>query len=614
MRGDPRTCSALLAPLALLALIWLAPDARADAEVRRADPLEVPSGEPPQPEGAAALASPERIRAAAAVLRAQGHSELPVLAWALLAAARSQQQEELAEFAVELAPRSPGVRFEAARLTRDPRELVAALVALAQDLPGILWLVSLAAMSLLGGLLALALGVCLVAALRGLPLHGHALGHRLRATEPPAWPGVLLCVAGFCVLPLFGVGSALVAATAGALGALRLERDQALRLALVLVALGVTLGLGLERVTPALVAASRESDLIAAWRIDRGEALPGDLASVERASARDPGDLLLRFALATDWKRRGDLAQVLEVLGDPSTSPEPALRSASFNLRGIARLAEGNLSEAIPAFERARAADETAPVMFNLSQAYGRALLLSEQQSAFAAASSLDDELVNRYLAAEGASVHSVLIQMPLSLPLYLSRALEQSTESKALARELRERLLGPLEPDRLWMALPLIGALAFLLHRGSVTRCSRCQRPLCAHCSREAMLVGTCTPCVRLFASRETTDPRMRKQQLDLDRRRERHAQIRLALGGLVAPGAADLVERRWLRGAASLVTLGIGLAMLSAPAVLPLPWDLGALGLAAPYAIGALLVAPLYAFGLAQGLGRLSGSRRGS
>ena len=127
-------------------------------------------------------------------------------------------------------------------------------------------------------------------------------------------------------------------------------------------------------------------------------------------------------------------------------------------------------------------------------------------------------------------------------------------------------------------------------------------------------MLVGTCTPCVRLFASRETTDPRMRKQQLDLDRSRERHAQIRLALGGLVAPGAADLVEGRRLRGAVLLFTLGFGLAMLCAPAVLPLPWDLGALGLAAPYALGALLVAPLYAFGLAQALGRLSGARRGS
>lgn len=609
MRGDPRTRSAALA---LLALLWLAPVARADADLRRADPLDVPAGAQPEPENAASLPASDRVREAAAVLRERGHSELPVLAWALLDAARLQDQDELAEFAIELAPSSPGVRFEAARITGDPLEVAAAFAALARDLPGLLWLISLAGTALLGGLLVLVLGVCLVAALRGLPLHAHALGHRMTSQEPPVWPGILLCVASVCALPLLGVGVVGIAAAAGALGGLRLPRGQTLRLALALVALGATLGLGLDRVAPALVASGRESDLIAAWRIDRGEALPGDLESVQRASARDPGDTLFRFALATDWKRRGDLEHLLEALGEPSSSAEPALRSAAFNLRGIARLADGDLAEAIPAFERARSADESASVMFNLSQAYGRALLLSEQEAAFSAASALDSKLVNRYLAASGASVHSVLIQTPLSLAIYLARTLEPSAESKALARDLRERMLGPLEPDHLWLALPIVGALAFVFRRSSVTRCSRCKRPLCSECSREAMLAGTCARCVRLFANRETTDPRMRKQQLDLDRRRERHAQIRLAASTLIVPGCADLLEGRWLRGMATLFALGLGLGMLRAPLLLPLPWELGTFGVVAPYALGALLVAPLYLLGLAQAAGRLSGLRR--
>ena len=611
MRGFPLTRGAALA---LLALLWLGPAtaARADVDLRRADPLPVPRGPLPEPESAAALPTSDRVRAAAAVLRERGHQELPVLAWALLDAARSQQQDELAELAVELAPSSPGVRFEVARLTGNPIAFAGAIGALARDLPGLLWLIALAGVALLGGLLVLTLGVCLAAVLRGLPLHGHALGHRMTDKEPPAWPGVLLCVAGLCVLPLFGVGPVALIAAAGALGALRLPRGQTLRLALSLIALGATLGLGLDRVTPALIAGSRESDLIAAWRIDRGEALPGDLERVARASARRPDETLYRFALATDWKRRGELERVEQVLGDPSAGAEPALRAASFNLRGIARLAEGDLAEAIPAFERARSAEESASVMFNLSQAYGRALLLSEQESAFSTASALDAEIVNRYLSANGSSLHAVLIQTPLSLSLYLARALEPSSESRALASELRERLLGPLERDRLWLVLPFLGVLAFVLRRSSVTRCSRCQRPLCARCSREAMAGGTCSRCVRLFVKRELTDPRMRKQQLDLDRRRDRKQQIRLAAGALFAPGSADLLEGRWLRGMVSFFALGLGFGLLRAPLLLPLPWELASLGVVVPHAAGVAFLAPLYALGLAQAFAKLSGLRR--
>jgi tetratricopeptide (TPR) repeat protein len=602
------------AALALLGLFSLGPvtAVRADVDVRRAAPLVVPRGPLPEPESAAALSTKERVRIAAAALRERGHRELPVLAWALLDAARSQQQIELAGLAVELAPSSPGVRFEAARLTGSPIGFVSAIGALARDLPGLLWLIALLGFSLLGGLLVLTAGLCLAAALRGLPLHGHAFGHSLTDKKPAAWPGLLICGAVLCVLPLFGVGPVVLIAAAGALGALRLPRGQNLQLALALIALGATLGLGLDRVTPALIAGSRESDLIAAWRIDRGEALPGDLERLERASERRPDEMLYRFALATDWKRRGELGRAARVLGDPSAGAEPTLLAAVFNLRGIVHLAQGKLSEAIPAFELARSAEESSSVMFNLSQAYGRALLLSEQESAFLAASALDPEITNRYLAADGSNLHSVLIQTPLSPWLYLARALVPSLESRALASELRWRLLGPLEREQLWLALPVLGALAFILRRSSVTRCSRCRRPLCARCSREAMQAGICSRCVRLFVKRELIDPRMRKQQLELDRRRNRKEQIRLGTGALIAPGSADILEGRGLRGMAALFALGLGLALVRAPLLLPLPWELASLGVLAPYTAGVALLALLYARGLTQAFGKLLRLRR--
>jgi hypothetical protein len=288
------------------------------------------------------------------------------------------------------------------------------------------------------------------------------------------------------------------------------------------------------------------------------------------------------------------------------------VRSAALNLRGIANLAVGDLGQAIPAFERARTAEESAPVMFNLSQAYGRALRLSEQESAFEVASALDPDLIARYLSANGANVHTVLIQAPLSLAVYLLRALAPSAESAVLAREVREHLLGPVEHDRAWMMLPILGALAYLMRRKSVARCSRCERPLCAKCSREAMKAGTCKRCVRLFVKHERTDPRLRKLQLDLDRRRQRRSQLKLAACSLFAPGLADLLDGRFARGMFALFALGAGAALLQAPDVLPLPWELGSLGLVVPPVLGLALVAPLYAIGFAQALRRLATLRR--
>ncbi|MFI5316386.1 MAG: hypothetical protein ACHQ6T_11845, partial [Myxococcota bacterium] len=447
-----RTRSTALALLALLALAPAAPARAGDTPVR-ADPLLVPTGPLPEPESSAQAPTPDRVLAAATALRDRGFDELPILAWALLETARSEGRPELVERAVELAPDSPGVRFEAARISSDPLQLALALRALATSLPGALFALAFAGVVLGGGALALALGVCAVAALRGFGLHGHAFGHTFAAADPPSWPGVLLLLAGLAALPLFGVGPLALAGLFGALGALRLRRSDTAFVAAVLVLAGLALGPGLERLAPALAAVGREPALLAAYRIDRGQALPGDLQRVETASRRTPDDGVLRFALAIAWMRRGELARAEQTLGTPNGDAGPVLESAELNLHGIVRLAQGDLLQAIPAFERARAANESAPVVFNLSQAYGRALRLSDQQPAFEAARALDSDLVSRHMSnEEGANVHRVLIEPSLPLLLYGARALAASEDSRALAAELRERLLGTAQRDRMWM------------------------------------------------------------------------------------------------------------------------------------------------------------------
>jgi len=600
--------------LALLASLWAACPfaARADTGVSHADPLVVPTGPLPEPESGGALPAAQRVASAADALHDRGFEELPVLAWALLESARAEGKPELVAQAVELAPSSPGVRFEAARISNDPHEYFWALFDLSRSLPGALFALAFAGVLLGGGLIALAFGASGFAALRGFGLHGHAFGHSFAPKDPPSWTGVLLLLAALGALPLFGVGPLALAALFGALGAIRLRRAETLCVALALAAAGFAMGPGLDRLAPALSAAGRAPELFAAWRIDRGQSLPGDLTRVEAASRREPDDALLRLALATAWLRRGDLAHADQALGTPGENAAPEIAAAQLNLRGIMRLAQGDIAQAIPAFERARSERESAPVVFNLSQAYGRALRISDQQPTFEAARTLDSDLVSRYMSNEGANVHRYLIESSLPLALYVARALAESEDSRALATELRERLLGTFQRDRVWLLLPAAGLLAFVLRRSSVARCSRCDRPICARCSREALSAGTCGRCVRLFIKREHTDPRLRKLELDRDKSRQRRAVLAQALAALVAPGSVDLVDGRYARGSARLFAVGAGAAALFAPAVLPVPWDLGTLGFALPVGTALALLAPAFALGLAQSVNRLSQLRR--
>ncbi len=607
-----RTRSTALALLALLSLAPIRPvHAGADAP-GRTGPLVIPTGPLPEPETAATQRPVERVQKAAEALRERGFEELPILAWALLEMARAEGRPELVEKAVELAPGSPGVRFEAARISGDPLELLFALRALSTSLPGALFSLALAAVVLGGGALALAVGASAVAALRGFGLHGHAFGHTLAAKDPPSWPGVLLLLAALGSLPLFGFGPIVLAGAFGALGALRLRRAEAAFVALALSVAGVALGPGLDRLSPALASVGREPSLLAAYRIDRGQSLPGDVELVQAASQRAPDDAVLRLALATAWMRRGELARAEQILGTPNGDAEPVLEAAKQNLRGIVRLAQGDLGQAIPAFEHARQEHESASAAFNLSQAYGRALRLSDQQPAFEAARALDPDLVSRYMSNEGANMHLYLIEPSLPLFLYGARALSASEDSRALAAELRERLLGTVQRDRLWMLLPAAGLLALLFRRSGVARCNRCDQPLCTRCSREAMSAGTCMRCVRLFLRRERTDPRLRKLELDRDRRRQRRTILTQAAAALCAPGVVDLIDGRIARGALLLFALGAGIAALHAPGILPVPWDLGTLGYALPVAMALFFLAPTFAFGAKQAVAKLGQLRR--
>jgi tetratricopeptide (TPR) repeat protein len=589
--------------LAALASLLCLSGAPARAELEHADPIVLPTGPLPGPEEMTGPA-PERLQRAARLLGERGHHELPYVAWALVESSRRSGDADLAERAVALAPYTPVVLFEAGRLWKRPELAARGLAALLRCFPALLWGVVLGGAVLGAGILLVAGVLQLLAALRGLALAGHALGHAAGARQPPAWPGVLIWLAGLAGLAALGAGPAALLALAGCAAALRLRPAESVTAATALVAAGLVLGPGLDLWARAAASLEREGALGSAWRVERGHPLPGDEDLLERALARHPDDALVRFALVTARARAGERELALTLLADARPSDRPELRAAGLSLYGSLEFAAGNVGRAVEAFEQARAVQEDVAVLFNLSQAYGRALRLTEQAPTYSAARALDPRAVARFGDEAGADPHQLLMPVQLPAGLYLSRALAPSPAAARLARELRARLLGRALPDAAWMALPLLGLIGAGLRRSSIARCKRCERTLCAHCAPENQDAAVCLRCVRLFEQRQNVDPRVRKEQLQLDRRHQRRLALRAAGFALLAPGAESLRRGRCASGSAQLLLAALGAALVASPHFIAAPWDVGPLGHWLALAGGLGLLVPVYLGSFAQAL----------
>ena len=584
----------------LAAVLVLSAAPAPDAFAARAEPLDVPSGLGSPPEWGRDLPVAERVTRAESELNERGYYELPVLAWALLDPASATR--ETIERAVELAPHTPSVLFEAARQLRSPAQLAAAVSALLKSFPGIVWLLTLSGAAFGIGAFLAATWAILIGFLRTVSLHGHAFGHATAAQDPPAWPGVLIVLAGLVLIPLAGLGPAVVLGVAGALAAVRAERSASIFVAMAVATLGVVLGPALDHWARIAVTQGRDSAALMVWRVDRAQPLPGDRERLQGAVAREPDDLLLRMGLATAAKREGDIATARRALAILPESGTIALHAQAASLLGILHLADGEVDRAIGAFETSRSTNETASALYNLSQAYARGMRLVERTAPFAAARDLDPELVSRYTAFEGKNVHRFLIQEPIPLSAYLERAFRPSVEAAELARQVRLWTLGPGAPGWTWIVLLAIGFIAAGARRTGIRRCSRCERPLCARCAPKGKNASTCTRCANLFQRGSRIDPRIRRVHLDLDRKRQRRLSFSRAGLSLALPGAARMFDGRFAGGIVALVMLGMGVALVLTPGLVPLPFEVGGLGAVVPSALGYTLLAPAYLLGLAD------------
>ncbi len=591
----------------LLALALCAP---ALAELERADPLEVPSEPVTDPARVRELAPTERLDVAVASYRDHGYEELPYVAWGLVRLAAELGDPQLAERALEIAPGVPAIWFRAALATRNPVHALRAAESFSASLPAALWALSTVGGVLGAGLLAAASALLVLAMVRGAPLHAFSWARRFSPDAPLVWPGVLLAITALCLLTLGGIGWLAVLCTGGALASTRLRRGETLGVAAVVGVVALVVGPGLDLWARVATHLEHDAVLTAAWRVERGHDLPGDAALVEAARLARPSDALLAVAAATHLRRGGQVDEALAILPDPAGVAQPRLQLAVLNLRATLQLAGGDVVAAIDDLERARSADESARLLFNLSQAYGRALRLMDNKAAFNAARELDPVLVSDF--EQGQTLHRFLMSYPIPMHTFLQRALLATAESAAYAREMRARLLGRALPDFAWLVLPVLSVAILLLRRSTVQRCSRCDRLMAARGRRRGAPVTTCVRCERLFERKDSIDARVRKRQLDLDRQQQRANALRVAALGAFVPGVIAVHEGQIVRGVVQIGLAATGVALLLIARTAAAPWEVGAIAIWGMTFAGLALAVPTWVSALLRALRLATRSRR--
>ena len=246
-------------------------------------------------------------------------------------------------------------------------------------------------------------------------------------------------------------------------------------------------------------------------------------------------------------------------------------------------------------------------MLYNLCQAYGRALRLDDHSALFVAARESDPALIREHTKRGGTTLHSYLIQPQIPLAHFLHQALAPTPSGESLARHVRSWTLGRRAPAWSWLLLPALGAAGAVARRKRISRCRGCGKVICQACS-PGVATDTCVTCQRLRTPDGPSDPRLRRAQLDLDRARRRRVQLSLVGAGIVVPGLPSLFEGRVVKGCLCIAGVGVGFALLSVSTRLPGPWEIGDLAAALPNVFSALLLLPLYAKSLWESFQRAS------
>jgi hypothetical protein len=340
-----------------------------------------------------------------------------------------------------------------------------------------------------------------------------------------------------------------------------------------LVALGGLHGLAARR-DAALLRLAADPVGAAVSSAERDFASPLDLARLERAADQR----LARRALALHLRRSGDVAEADQRFRLLLAEGESAFDT--LNNAANTRLAAGDADGALALYEAAVRERPSPLVLFNLAQAYGRAILLEEQDLALAQAQALDARAVHaltQHVARVGAGGP---VDVPISAAELRLRAAAAPAAPSPLARGVAPGRLGRSFEAGL-AGLGAAAGLAALL-----------ALPLRRLAAGEDLYAGIAS----VLQGGETTDPALRMARLaDLRARSARMARVRRAAAWAV-PGAAALQAGHAPLGLVAVLLVSLAWVSLRAAAgVLP---DALAAGRTGAGALGAVAAFALLAY----------------
>ncbi len=494
----------------------------------------------------------ERVAVTRAAALAVGVWSFDTAARALLRSPGLGSSLERARAAVILAPDLPAAHMalaEALWWTGEApmaalRNALAALAAAARHPEAVFWfggsLLFLVAVGLVAGGALTLLGAAAGAFRRA----AHDLGHLVAPGAPEFARAALL--AALLMLPVaFGQGLLGFLLACLALGLAFGGRRQQTVLALA----ALSIGLG---AFPLANLASRSLDFFGSDPVVRavvsvasGADAPGDRIRLSAAAERDP--MALR-GLAMLARRHGRLGEA-DALYQRLVAEWPQDAALANNAANV-RLELGHLESAYALYDSALRGGDSEIVLFNLSQAHGRAFRVDALNQVLVDAQRLDGERIAEFTALTGQAGREFVVDLPVSTPVLWRRLFERQS-GVGVADQLRARLApGILGDEPLLLAGVLLAVLASFSWVGTrfeaAHSCGRCGTQLCARCDPDHAGCELCHDCARLFFRPEQTDRTLRVERIGALRSRERRLQGINALAAVLLPGAAGALTRR--------------------------------------------------------------------
>jgi tetratricopeptide (TPR) repeat protein len=512
--------------------------------------------------------------------------------WSLEGAARAvlvsgESALDRADAAVRLAPDLPAAHMELAQAQwlegESPltaiRTATGALLAFERHPEGGLWLAGSLAAVIAAGLAAGGLLCIAVVSLWVAPHAAHDFGD-LFSRSLPAFARAALLAAVVLLAAVLGEGP--LGLALGLFGVGVVYGGRAERVVLAFAAAAILLGAyPLARLAGATLEALPADPVAqAALATSRGLVLPSDVA---RLAAAAEDDLLARQARARLARRAGSMgsADALYQSLLQATPEDPVVVNNAANVR----LHLGHMEAALELYHRALEIEESPIVLFNLSQAYGRAFQVDDLTVALERAQSLDGDLVADLTRLQGTQPEGFVVDLPIANTTLWSRVFDAG-RGEGFAAALRR----PLAPGRMG-ASPLLAAGAFagvllagwlLGLRARPSRwCARCGRRVCPRCHPEVSGGELCGACNRLFYQPEQTDRDLRLARIEALRQRESRLDKIAWAASVALPGAAGILCRRPLRSLLGAVFFALaGAALFWREGVVADPLVAGAAG----------------------------------